>query len=78
MNYLKEYLRRTKTKYFPTFKGIKFKQLDFPIYLSKGKRYQIPIINKFHKMKYGQTFLERFVERYIKPIDKAVMEKEKN
>ena len=74
-NYLKQFIRRTTTKYGTTRKGLPFQELSYPIHFIKNPREQRARVEAFHRMKYGMGLLDVIILRLIARIEK---EKEKN
>ena len=68
-NYIKEFLRRTSTKYATTRKGLNFTVLAYPIYFKPPAEPSIRRIERFMFMRYGASLLDRVVLKYVRPLD---------
>ena len=69
-NYIKEFLRRTSTKYAPTRKGLDYTGLAYPIYFKPPSVPSIRRVERFMFMRYGDSLLDRIVLKYVLPLDK--------
>jgi hypothetical protein len=68
-NYIKEFLRRTSTKYAPTRQGLNYTGLAYPIYFKPPAAPSMRRVERFMFMRYGASLLDRVVLKYMRPLD---------